>query len=205
MKAIRNDRAFTFIELLIALTIFSVIAASIYYTFNAGIKVWGRGDSIITANQKLRTCFGVISIDMRNAVSYSGIEPEWSADEMSFATIINTSNKGRMAKRLANVTYRFDGTKGELSRTCFVFKERSEGSLDEEKMLLDNLKDLTFEYCYEPPVSDGEYIWKNEWSVENKIPRGVKIKLTLKGEEENPPETFLETIFIPMGEIGKEE
>ena len=31
---------FTFIELIIAVTIFAIIAVSIYSTFNAGISVW---------------------------------------------------------------------------------------------------------------------------------------------------------------------
>jgi len=201
----RNDTAFTFIELLIALTIFSIMAASIYYTFNTGVKVWGRGDSIISDNQKLRVCFDTISLDMRNAVFYSGMEPEWSADTAYFATIVNTSKSGRPARELAEVTYHFDSTKGELSRRRFMFKEENEKKRAAEKVLLDDLGDFTFEYCYELPMSDGEYTWEDEWEFEDKIPRGVRIKLALKNEEENPPEAFIKTIFIPMGELGKEE
>jgi len=205
MKTTRNDTAFTFIELLIALTIFSAIAVSVYYTLNTGIKVWRRGNSVISDNQKLRVCFDAISRDMKNSVSYSGIEPEWSADKVSFATIINTSKNGHAAKRLAEVTYYFDSKKGELSRKCFMFKEEDEEKPAAEKTLLDDLRDLTFEYACEPPTSYGEYIWKDEWDFENKIPRGARIKLTLKNEEENTPETFTKTIFIPTGELGKEE
>ena len=35
----KNDPGFTFIELIVAVTIFAIIAVSIYSTFNAGIRV----------------------------------------------------------------------------------------------------------------------------------------------------------------------
>ena len=39
-KNIKKNPGFTFIELIIAVTIFAIVAVSIYSTFNAGIRVW---------------------------------------------------------------------------------------------------------------------------------------------------------------------
>ena len=37
------NKAFTFIELCMALLIFSVIATSIYYALHSGMELWSRG------------------------------------------------------------------------------------------------------------------------------------------------------------------
>ena len=47
------QEGFTIVELLIALAIFSVIAASLYYTFNTGLSVWKKGNAFIEKNQKI--------------------------------------------------------------------------------------------------------------------------------------------------------
>ena len=78
----KTDRAFTFIELLIAFTIFSIIAASMYCTLNAGIKVWTRGNEIIRENQGMRIFFDTVNQDLKNAVSYSGFDSEWGAERI---------------------------------------------------------------------------------------------------------------------------
>lgn len=185
---------FTFIELLIALTIFSIIAASIYYTLNAGIRVYSRGNSIIRDNQKLRIFFDTISLDLRNAVVYPHIGSEWTAEEISFPTV----NNG-----LAKAVYYF--YRGKVLRKQATLKEGFDETYAEEEVLIENLGDFSFEYCYKEPGTEDEYLWKNEWEFEDKIPRGVKIKLSLKDEAAGTLDTFEKTVFIPMGELGKEE
>ena len=83
---------FTFIELLIALTIFSIIATGIYYTLNAGTVIWRRANVQIGENQKIRVFFNTISRDLRNAISFSGVSSEWTEDSVSFHTIADVSS-----------------------------------------------------------------------------------------------------------------
>ena len=85
-----KKQAFTFVELLIALTIFSIIAASIYVTLNSGFSLWSKVNFLIQENQEVRIFFDVLSKDLRNAVSPFGVEsdfevvPEWKTDSLPF-------------------------------------------------------------------------------------------------------------------------
>ena len=202
------NTAFTFIELLIALTIFSIIAASIYYTLNAGIKVWQRGNILIEENQRMRIFFDMISKDMINIVSFSGIPSEWAEESISFHTIIDVSSAAKPHRELVRRIYYFDAQKSELKRGRVIQKEDFDEKYVDEKVLLDNLEDISFEYAYE---SGEEYEWKDEWEFgdedegEDIIPRGVKIKVKLKNGAEDKEKTFEKIVFIPIGELGKEE
>jgi len=199
------NSGFTFIELLIALTIFSIIASGIYCTLNGALAIWQRGNSVIRDNQKIRLFFNTISQDMRNAVPYSGTEYEWADDKIVFTTIMTSFADKHMLGKLAKVAYYFDEGKGTLVKGYAALEEELDEKYIEEKVLLDNLKSFTFEYCYGPLTPEGEYEWKGEWEFEDKIPRGVKIKFTRKEEDTENIKAFENTILIPMGGLGKEE
>ncbi|MFC1624076.1 type II secretion system protein J [Candidatus Omnitrophota bacterium] len=196
---------FTFIELLIALTVFSIMAASIYYTLNSGIKIWERGNFIIKDNQRLRTFFDTISLDMRNAVPYAGIEHEWGAKRISFPTIINVFDNNKMNKELARIIYFFDSEKGELVKICATLEEGFDEKRSKKRPLLSNVEDFTLEYGYKSLIDEEDYEWEDEWGLENKIPQGVRVRLDLKMEDGDREEIFETVFFIPIGEVGKEE
>ncbi len=200
------NTGFTFIELLIALTIFSIIAASIYYTLNAGIKVWQRGNILIGENQRMRIFFDAISKDIRNAISFSGIPSEWTEESVSFHTIIDVSSATKPHREPVRRIYYFDDKKGELKRARVIQKEGFDEKYVDEEVLLDNLEDVGFEYAYE---SGEEYEWKDEWEFEDEdediIPRGVKIKVKLKNGAEDKEKTFEKIVFIPISKLGEEE
>ena len=50
----KNKKAFTLIELLIASLIFSVIAVTLYSVFSGGIKIWGRQKASSEYGQGIR-------------------------------------------------------------------------------------------------------------------------------------------------------
>ena len=211
---------FTFIELLIALTIFAIIASSIYYTLNAGIRTYSRGNSIIKGNQKLRIFFDIISKDMRNAIPTLGEDPnfiitsEWEVSRISFPTIINVSDGSVISEKIAKVTYEFDGGKGQVLRSSATPKKKiNEDLLDIEVLLEESedftLEDLAFEYYHKIEGFEDEYEWTDEWESEVEgdapIPRGVKIILMLKNKTTESEETLEKIILIPMGILGKEQ
>lgn len=199
----KKDRAaFTFIELLIAVTIFSIIAVSVYSVFNAGIRVWLRTNPIVEGNQAMRILFNTASLDLKNAVAYTNTGTNFKGEpkKISFMTLIDVAgDKTPLHTELARVVYCFDKDTKAIKR---LVAAKDEG-LDETKargqeFLRDTKEeDLGFEYCYEETYSGTEfaYKWKDTWQDEAKIPRGVRIKL---GE-------FRKAIFIPTGELGVEK
>ena len=210
---------FTFIELIIAVTIFAIIAVSIYSTFNAGIRIWLRTSPMIEANQSLRVFFDTISLDLKNSVAYydtSGalVKPgfgeayegeinfEGAPARISFVTLINVSgpNLG-LHEELAKITYVYDRVAKSVKR---LVATKAEG-FDEvnaksfEMLTAIEEKDFGFEYCYKKMItnSEYEYEWKDAWEEKNvqKIPRGVRIK-TGKASRK--------TVFILTGTLGEE-
>lgn len=77
----RRNRGFTLIELTVAVTIFAIIAVSIFTTFNTGIKVWRKSTPLMENSQSRMVFFDVISLDLKNAVAYT-VVPDANAPQV---------------------------------------------------------------------------------------------------------------------------
>jgi len=203
----KNKKAFTFIEFLIALSIFAIMAASIYYTLNAGVAIYRRGNAMIRDNQKLRISFDMMSLDLRNAVLYPEIETEGTREKIALPSIVNFSEEGYMAQRLVKAIYYFDGKR--LLRKYALNKEDFDEEKAVEEVLIEKfddfeVDDFEFKYAYELEGLEGEYEWRNDWTTLDKIPRGIKAKLTLKNKFTDKKDIFEKTIFVPMGVFGSD-
>lgn len=203
-----KKRGFTFIELMLAVTIFSIIAVSIYSVFRIGAKLWVRTSPLIEANQSFRFFFNAISSDLKSAVIYTkkGTDFEGEDQRISFMTLVEMSGPNIIPHlELARVVYFYDKTNKAVKR---VVATRLEGFNENAKPsdILNNIedKDFEFEYCYKSGSSATEYDyeWKNAWQEgedkeknTGKIPRGVKVRA---GD-------YVKTIFIPTGELGVEK
>lgn len=215
-------------ELLIAFTIFSIIAASIYYTLSAGIRVYRRGNVMIKDNQNLRIFFDALSKDLRNALPYNidpdaekksefrtiedtnfQIEPEWLLDKVSFASLINVFTESGMRPELTRVSYYLDDKK-IMRRYSGKAEGFGEESAEAEELLGEledfEVEELSFEYSYSLPGIgfDEEFEWRDE-EFEDGLPQGVKAILTLKNKARKSEEIFAKTVFIPRGKLGGEE
>lgn len=207
---------FTFIELIVAVMIFSIIAVSVYSVFRAGVRLWHRTNPLIQANQSTRYFFNTISSDLKNSVSYNAISPgfktfgssgkkdvnfEGEKQKISFITLIDVSGSGMLSHtELARVTYYFDRTKKTVKRAVATKAEGFSEDYDKATDILNDIddKNFGFEYCYKMTSSPTEYDyeWKDAWSDEDRdkgrIPRGIKVKAGV----------YSKTIFIPTGRLG---
>ena len=211
-----QTHGFTFIELIIAITIFSIIAVSIYSVFKAGVRLWSGTNPLIQANQSTRYFFNTISTDLKNSVSYNAISTglktfgsseeksanfEGEEQKISFMTLVDVSGAGVLSHaELARVIYYFDKSKKTVKRAVAMKAEGLSEPLAKVADILNDIddKDFGFEYCYKmvsSPIEYG-YEWKDTWSDEDrdkgKIPRGIKVKAGV----------YSKTIFIPTGKLG---
>ena len=215
-KKMSRRKGFTFIELIVAVTIFSIIAVSIYSVFRAGVRLWSGTNPIIQANQSTRYFFNTISMDLKNSVSYNAISPglktfglseeksanfEGEKQKISFMTLVDVSGTGVLPHaELARVIYSFDRSKKTVKRAVATKAEGLSEPLAKVSEILNDIddKDFGFEYCYKVVYSPTEYDyeWKDGWSDEDrdkgKIPRGVRVKAG----------AYTKTIFIPTGRLG---
>lgn len=201
----KNNSGFTFIEMIIAVTIFSIIAVSIYSVFRVGVKLWFRTSPLIEVNQSYRFFFNTISSDLKNSVHYfkEGVNFEGTVQKMSFITLIDISGQGISPHtELARVIYLFDKKEKTVKRAVATVREGLSEDYARTETILEDIdaKDSGFKYCYKMGSSETEYDyeWKDTWEDKDrdngKIPRGVMVKT---GE-------YSKTIFIPTGELGGE-
>lgn len=215
-----EKRGFTFIELIIAVTIFSVIAVSIYSVFSAGLRIWKRTSPIIEANQAARFFFDIISKDLKDAVAYykdpQKVNFEYKSEpkSISFWTLVDvTGENNTINTELAKVTYSLEpepvkaGAKNtdtkvivrNIATRLEGFKEIPEKS----EQLLSGVKesDFGFEFCYKQTgasAAEYEYDWGDKWEYKDdksRMPRGVRVKLG----------SLVKTVFIPTGDVLVEE
>lgn len=91
-------RAFSLIELLLALSIFSMVALCVYGTFWAGVKINQRAEGENGAYRQIRLALDLMAVDLENAAPYdfTGSYPEQTAfkGEEDAVTFLLASGKG---------------------------------------------------------------------------------------------------------------
>ncbi|MBU4375978.1 MAG: prepilin-type N-terminal cleavage/methylation domain-containing protein [Candidatus Omnitrophica bacterium] len=209
----KSPPSFTLIELLIALSIFAVVAVTLYSTFFAGISVWKRSGDTSSAYQDIRVVFDDIARDLKDMIYFtkdgeSAYAFIGAPNKVIFMTLEEyASPQMKPAREVVRVSYYFDTAKEEF------IKKRADISLGfdiekaEEDVLLRGVKDFQFEYCYDSGDEDDPYLWQEEWEDdEARIPRGIRIVTVMKAiKSGDEASEITRVIFIPTGVLGKKE
>jgi len=204
---------FTFIELIIAITIFSVIAVSIYSVFWAGLRMWRATSPVIEANQAARFFFDLMSKDLKSELNYypkdysdkDKMNFEGDAKRVSFWALVDVQGEdGAVHTEPARIAYYLDtadSSNVKIMRNVATRKEGFKEAPERSEEVFSGIKegDFSFEYCYKEPnpnlAEPVTYEWAGEWLTKEgenkKIPRGVRIKL----------KQYVKTVFIPTGDL----
>lgn len=220
----RSDgNGFTLVEILVAVTIFAIIGVGLYSALATGIITWRKGEVGSTIYQEARLALGRISVELRNSIRYNDEKFnvfEGGVDSIKFATVLNTADPGEEDKEfeVCEVSYYLDESPTSKIKSLFRRVETIPESFEETRRdgeeVASFVEAIKFSYIYRqgegPPY---EYEWKDEWvqpegeeeeEEDGKIPRAVKIELTLKDESSNKEIPFAKIITIPTGEFGEE-
>lgn len=168
----RNKCGLTLIELLIALTIFSIIILSLYSAFYTGILSYRKIDSALQVYQTARVILERIETDLKNSFAYTRDDSKFKGDShtLEFYTLV-----GSLPWR---ISYELEGAK--LKRACL-----------ENRDLSFTVQDISFQYDDQDFWPSQEEAKKAQKSI---LPSAVKIKLNLSGIE------FNKTVSLPLGE-----
>jgi type II secretion system protein J len=212
-------KGFTLLELLLAVTIFSVIAVVLIASFNAGIKILRRSEVAMRHHQALRFALDEVALDLRNALLTELPEDSGGAETEDEEEGPVNYFKGKRTEfefiTLKDV-YRDDGPAREVCKARYYLKEGgqsafmrsislqssgySEGENGGETLLTGMISGMEVAYSYEPADEDGPPEWYDYWELSEAIPAGIKIKFKLKGL--GPLKEFTKTIFIETGVLG---
>lgn len=199
----------TFLELMLTLTIFAVVAITVYSTFGTGLSAWRKAQKTQQLYQDVRLGLNRIARDLENAVLYSQ-EPKFpnftgTKSEISFYSLVDTYRAIPQHPELRKITYSLDESTQILQRleqNLPLPEEGEEIEAEAQEALAEKIAALKFFYCYEDKDDDESYKWLDTWNNAEEVPQGVKIELALEEAGELP---FTKYVFIPIGEKGQEK
>lgn len=179
-----KNSAFTMVEALVVIVIFSILSASIAASFISGMKIWSRAQKVTARQTDILINLEKISSELRQIITIPQIVCEGDSTQVSFARVHNNS--------IYKVSYIFDTEEKILARGQVDLKYILEGKEEEnrvEKNLI-SLDEFSLSYLY-LDTQDNSYKWKDNWESADGRFLAVKIQEKLKDEE------FKRTIFIP--------
>ena len=186
----KAPKGFTLVELLIVVSIFSVVSIAIYSTFSSGASILRRIKNIDFKQHKLLLKTERLSRELREQPNYKKLLFEGNKSRVSFAASLNYFP--------SRVTYYFDP-----SLSCLMRCEDKldtiitpEGKIDPElkakpAVFLPKVKAVDFSYFYFD-LGKKDYLWVEVWKADF-LPLAVKI--TVSTESQN----YVSTIFLPTG------
>jgi type II secretion system protein J len=179
------SRGFTFLELIISLTIFSLVAVIVYATLNLGSRAADRGESRSIENQRSRAALALLTRQLKSAYPLA-LQAEGETfvyfhgepDQVSFISAGGRPDIGGLEK----ITYFIREDQGRRSlwvRTSAPtlpadLLEDREGSLTQEAEVLPEVESLTWEYLTKE--QDREE-WRESWDGKElrKLPTAVRL------------------------------
>jgi len=217
-----KTKAFTLMELLVSMAIFSTIAVVLYSCFRGGVISFRRVEEQAEFQQKLRHVLLKITNDFKNMAYVSNIPFEGYIDKTSFVTTMSESdnadmNVGRVSYYLQQgkegqvLVRKVESLKAALGSLSMAYEDIEEGILPppkkEEPAILEGVIDLKLTYLSlnthkttkegGVETADIEYEWVDFWEIEDGLPLGIKVELSVLEFKDGRQIRFYRQISIP--------
>ncbi|MFH0771647.1 MAG: prepilin-type N-terminal cleavage/methylation domain-containing protein [Candidatus Omnitrophota bacterium] len=219
MKFNASFGGFTLIELIIAVTVFSVVILTVYLSFGVGIRAWREAEGSYKLRQQARQSLDIIGRELRNAVNFAPIQFEGGKDWIRFASSPVARDSDSVCGGVFEMEYFIEEDSGadksagaaekSLYRICRTYKESlqedSELKKDAAKsLLISGLSGFKLRYARR---EDENIIWVDNWEKDNKcIPFGVELSLIFASSRaDETPIVFSEIILMPTGVLKEIE
>lgn len=201
-------KGITLTELLLAVSIFAVIAVAIYSTFSMGVNAWRKMDGLLERYQEMRLLLDRAGLELRNCVDMDlkGFEPaglekkydlEGKKDAIFFFTIKGDGIKRVIYKKEENKEFQ-----GKDDKKIFLLQRQEENFTTQPykeasfkgEIVLDLLSDVEFRYLKRKAGPMGEITeeWTQTWGEKD------------NEAEELPSQILIRIIFmVPTGKIDE--
>jgi len=188
---------FTFIELIVSISILAIIAASIYSAFNIGLQAYKRS-SADEGTQKIRTKLAKIDKELKNSFFFSEIPFSGTSSEIVFPSVVFKED----VEKIYIVTYYIEKDKNkDFFRLIRKAKIYTDNPQDEKEEITDVFSAISikFKYAYKSSGPSKGYEWQEAWGEDQKtLPSGVRIFFQI----DDGGEIYNKTIFLMQGALG---
>jgi len=176
--AIFSKSGFTILELIVSITILTLVALVIGQGFRIGVNAWEKGEAETVETQKLRILSGMLTQQLKSFYLY-----RTKLDDENTNTVLFKGEEDS----IFFVTTLADNSFGGLKWVRYSFKEGvlyyKEGLLPDkeimdniegdEEVLDSDIEEVTFEY-----YAGHEDDWNESWDDEESIPKAISVKLS---------------------------
>ncbi|MGH7961415.1 MAG: PulJ/GspJ family protein [Candidatus Binatia bacterium] len=186
-------RGFTFLELLIGLTILGVVAMIVYSALNLSVRAAERGEVRSTENQRARAALALIARHLKSAYPLTlQVEGErivyffGEPSELSFIAATGRPEVGGLEKVTYFLREDREGRRSLWVRTSAPtlpadLLDKREGGLRQETQVLPEVESVAWEYLRDTQSSDGGKVqrqeeWSERWdgSKDHRLPAAVR-------------------------------
>jgi general secretion pathway protein J len=214
-----DHRGFTLLELLVAMTIMSIIGLSLYTSLNLAFRVRDSAEAAVEEARALEVAISFLKEELMSAMTPSGVlagafegEDETGsdgndADTLSFYSSDNVPGEGELACDVRKVEIGVaerDGSNEKMIVRGVTTNLLSPKTLDpEEEILCGNIEALNFRYY------DGSD-WQDDWDSgdnDNTLPGAVEITVTLAAHDSDDDAagySLTQTVILPCGGGGED-
>lgn len=197
----KRKNGFTLLELLISLTIMSLIILIVFGSFRIGIRAWEKGERDLESQQRLRTVFGLIKMQLSSAClprnKPEGIEDsllKGDSKSLRISSRIGLSPANKYGMVYAYYSVKSESGDGKESlgfyerNIVFISDWKDIDYLDEDDFneLLSGFYSIRFEYLI-PGDDEGDEEWKETWDSEEDGGLPKAIRITLMQDAARPP------------------
>ena len=210
MKTAPRHRAFTLLEIMVALALLSVIVIAIYSSWRAILKGTAVAREVASASQRTRITMrtledSLLCACMFNASpSYYTFEADGESDFSSFSFVARLPKSFPRSGKFGDLDVRRlsfsiesgrDSTRQLVLRQNPILMEMDKDEQENPLVLARNVSTFTVEYI-DPKTGE----WVPDWVNSNQLPREVRIQLAISHADKNftePLEVMVGTVALP--------
>jgi hypothetical protein len=195
----------TFVEMVLATAMVSIIAIAVYGMIANGLKVW------LIVNQESpqidsTLLFEKMDLDFKNAVCFKGIEFSGNQTSVCFACVSGTavSNNG-FNQGIGEVKYYYEQSSRSFNRQYIDYEQLSASKQPESRSLINNINNGVFKYYFFDQQKKA-FLWSNIWPPESFVPGDnqalpLAVQVSMVIGSEKTLTTLTKTLNIPIGGI----
>ncbi len=182
-------RAFTLLELLIAMTILVIILTSTYTLFRSASGAYSKGEIRSELYQQVRVIFGIIEREIASAASVPGRDNYFSGNQDRVFFVAPLAEEEE--QDLREVGYWLSESDQSLMRQEDVNPDFDFTTADQTDELGVHITRLVVAYY------DGTN-WRNSWDsqTEQQLPRAVKVEIGIQDSRGKQSSDFSTTVRI---------
>jgi len=193
----KRGTGFSLIELLMVVSLLTVLSLAIYGVFQGGISVMQRV-SVGSPEEDIQIFLEKFSRDLMNSFPYQGIVFKGVAERVEFPATIKTVPELGGDRAIGRLTYAYDSSRRAISRRSENLSELYEEKEISPAAVLPNVHSVEFRY-FAFDVVKKEFEWIEEWTdAGNKQTHlvAVELKFEIEGEE-GEGQTVRQTVHLP--------